>query len=84
MNRVTANMVFAAFLVFAFFLFKFLLFLPHYIRLRRYLKNELAHSVDKGERKHWKRELRKLRCCFFPFITVNNVDSIFRIFRRRK
>ena len=84
MNRMTAKIILAAFILCAFFLFKFLLFLPNYIRLKKYLKTELVRSTDQEERKYWKRELRKLRCCFFPFISVNNVDAIFNLFKRRK
>lgn len=80
MTRQTATVFFAVFVVLALFLFKILLFLPNFVRLRKYLKTEIARSSDQKERKYWKRELRKLRFCFVPFITVNNVDSVFRFF----
>lgn len=80
MSRTVANVCFAVYIVLALLLFKALLFVPNFIRLRKYLKTEIARTSDRQERKYWKRELRKLRCCFIPFITVNNVDSVFRFF----
>ena len=84
MDRTVAKVCFAAFVVLAVLLFRTLLFLPDFFRLRKYLKSEILRAANRQERKYWKRELRKLRCCFVPFITVNNVDSVFRFFGLRK
>ena len=84
MTRTEAKILFAIFVICALLLFKALLFLPNFLRLRKYLKTEIARSADKKERKYWKREMRKLRLCFIPFVTVNNIDSVFRFFGRNK
>ena len=75
---------FLLFGVCALYIFNTLFFLPHFFKLRKYLKMEIRRSDTREEKKHWKRELRKLRLCFLPLITINNVDTIFRFFRRRR
>ena len=84
MTRKTATVIFVVFIVFALYFFRILIFLPTFLRLRKYLKSEIRRAATPQDRKYWKREKRKLYCCFLPFITLNNIDAIFRFFRRKE